>query len=311
MRYFTILIILIAFSNSLQGQKLDSIYYPLIENISTLRTIVLQKDIEALYQFDSTIKRWSTIEPNDEHLGTFMFQVEYCIAFLNWDLKKVRKEFEDLEYGKRLAPLVTNEELQSLCDNSFLNQLIRYGILKRDYPFPINHEGVIHEIEFLDLEKGMKIADVGAGRGIFSILLALTKLDLTIYINEINDDLLDSIEEVLSTYFQNYHSIYLVKGSKKNANLPSGIDRVFIRNSFHHFSKKKQMLNSIKKSLNDDGLLIIHEALKSEEPKDECSKKMDEASLRKEMAKYDFVLIDEMRKGQVIVLKYRNPTKER
>lgn len=56
--------------------------------------------------------------------------------------------------------------------------------------------------------------------------------------------------------------VHLVKGQKKSTGLEGQqLDKIIIRDSFHHFKKKSKMLASIKKSLKDTGELFVVESV--------------------------------------------------
>jgi len=50
-----------------------------------------------------------------------------------------------------------------------------------------------------------------------------------------------------------------VNGKKKKARIPEKVDKVIIRNAYHHFEFKKEMMESIHKSLNLNGIVFINE----------------------------------------------------
>ena len=77
----------------------------------------------------------------------------------------------------------------------------------------------------------------------------------------------------------------LVQGEITSTNLEGlDLDKIIIRQSFHHFSRKKEMLSSISKSLKPDGRLYVLEATK-DHPDNYCRCLCDEAMRSKRIIK--------------------------
>jgi len=93
-----------------------------------------------------------------------------------------------------------------------------------------------------------------------------------------------------------------VRGRKKETKFePASLDKIIIRNSFHHFSKKEAMLASIKTSLKPNGVLFLQEPLKSGKG---CAMKMEEAEIKEILISNGFILEKEMNVEDKLVLKF-------
>ncbi|MEZ4934572.1 MAG: hypothetical protein R2788_20900 [Saprospiraceae bacterium] len=61
------------------------------------------------------------------------------------------------------------------------------GILKADPPFQIEAEThIFEEIKYYGITNNMNIAEIGAGNGVFSLMLGLAYDSLNIYVNELD-----------------------------------------------------------------------------------------------------------------------------
>ncbi len=168
--------------------------------------------------------------------------------------------------GKRIRKFVT--EFLALADTLFwadqiLFDLCQLDLLKKVSPYNINPgQNISDEIAFLSLKPGDKIAEIGAGSGAMSLLIASIPIPIDIYINELDREVTERIEQkslfIKSLCAQS--NIKVVWGSDKSTRLEEGqIDVIFMRNSFHHFKRKKKMLQSIKHSLAPDGRVVLTE----------------------------------------------------
>lgn len=90
------------------------------------------------------------------------------------------------------------------------------------------------------------------------------------------DFLQNKINRNRELLFKNERFIDVAIGKKKYLNLSKRVDKIIIRNSFHHFSKKEKMLNSIPNYLNTNGMVIFIEPMKPNITSiDSCDKKLD------------------------------------
>lgn len=109
----------------------------------------------------------------------------------------------------------------------------------------------------------------------------------------------------------NLGTIQLIKGDKKNANFEhNSLDKIIIRNAFHHFSKEKAMLKSIKAALKPDGKLYLYEPVidlreKSCKQCKYCNKVLKKSKLTAILSKNHYVLEEEVQLENCLLLKYR------
>ncbi len=116
-------------------------------------------------------------------------------------------------------------------------------------------------LKAIDLEKGMVIGEIGAGRGRYSVMLAeaVGKNGL-IYANDIDKEDLDYLD--LRCERDGISNIVTVRGKELEPLLPDNkLDMIFIVNSYHHFSKPMELLKNAKSALKASGTLVIIEGV--------------------------------------------------
>lgn len=277
-----------------------------IKKLTYHRAKLLSGNSEEVLKLKGLIENWYEKESDREKIKNFIFQIQYSIRILDFNYKKfnkrAKKEYPDFQ----IAQEFTEEEFNIILHNSELIDLINSEVLKAKYPFQINSESIIFkELEFYDLKQNEHIGEVGAGNGIFSIFLSLLDKNLNLYVNEIGYTLPIYLKKTIYSGFAKDSSskITLVKGKKKRTNFQaSSLDKIIIRNSFHHFSKKEQMLADIKSVLKSDGVLFLNEPWKT---KTGCEKRLDKSEIKSILQQNGFKLEKEMEMEGVFLLMYR------
>ncbi|MEO8660363.1 MAG: methyltransferase domain-containing protein, partial [Bryobacteraceae bacterium] len=119
-------------------------------------------------------------------------------------------------------------------------------------------------IKLLDLNKGMNVADVGAGSGYFVQRIAPRVSPGTVYAVDIQAGMLDLLKKRMAeSGIANYQTIL---GADDDTHLPEGqIDLILLVDVYHEFSKPQAMLRSMRKALKPDGRLVLLE-YKKEDP---------------------------------------------
>jgi len=105
----------------------------------------------------------------------------------------------------------------------------------------------------------------------------------------------------------NSQKITIVKGKKKSTNLPVGtIDKIIIRNSFHHFSDPEAMLLSIKEALQSGGELYLNEPTIDLNKENEhlCAQSMYHNDIVQIIEDNGFVLVEELTLKKDQLLKF-------
>lgn len=106
-------------------------------------------------------------------------------------------------------------------------------------------------------KRGMRVADVGAGTGVFSMLLSdAVGADGVVYAEEVVDRFSRYIAE--RAEHERRSNVVSVLGTETSVGLPPGsIDLAFLCDVYHHFDKPAPMLASIRSALRDGGELFV------------------------------------------------------
>jgi SAM-dependent methyltransferase len=112
-------------------------------------------------------------------------------------------------------------------------------------------------VDTLDLKPGMVVADVGAGTGVFSVLLA-AKVGRTgrVVAQDIAPEFLAGIDRRARQ--QDLPQLQTLLGGERDARLPADtFDLIFTSDTYHHFEYPQAMLASLWRALKPGGRLIV------------------------------------------------------
>ena len=112
-------------------------------------------------------------------------------------------------------------------------------------------------IRVLDLQPGMVIADIGAGTGFFTMLMAREVGPMgKAYAVDIAPEFVKAIE--LRAKGQGIGNIVGIVNDQKSTHLPpQSVDLVFISDTYHHFEYPMTTLESIHQALRPGGELVV------------------------------------------------------
>ena len=110
--------------------------------------------------------------------------------------------------------------------------------------------------DVLGVIPGQKVADIGAGSGLFSRKLAnAVGSDGVVYAVDLSQKLLDYIEE--SAEAAGINNIKTVLASEDDPSLPEPVDLIFICNTLHHIENQEEYLRNLKRYLRPSGRVAI------------------------------------------------------
>lgn len=109
----------------------------------------------------------------------------------------------------------------------------------------------------LGLKPGMQVADVGAGTGLFTLLLADKIGDSgAVYAVDISEIFIRNI--LRRAKDKGFTNVRGTVGTDRDAGLPAGqFDLVFVCDTYHHFEYPQSMLASLRRSLRSNGKLVM------------------------------------------------------
>lgn len=128
-------------------------------------------------------------------------------------------------------------------------------------------------LEFMEYEPGMTFADVGAGSGAFTIMMASLMNNSKIYIQDIDTTILykNNLENILDHYSQQSgqdlrmkNEFSLVIGDIEQTNLPdSTFDLIYSNATLHNFTALDSMLIDLGRKLKPDGVLYLRDGFRN------------------------------------------------
>jgi SAM-dependent methyltransferase len=207
---------------------------------------------------------------------------------------------------------LSQQDLEDLYNQVELFQLMSQGIISLKPPFVLKPElEFVKECMFYQLADSLAIAEIGAGNGLFSQLVALSFDHIYLCINDVDEQsaYLESqmktnpIEAKVSAEsdIMQHNEIVLAYGNAENPNLGERkYDRVIIRNANHHFTHKKAMLAAIKLSLKPDAKIYLLEPNQVFLGKKECLEAMATKKIKRQFHKagYQFVHESKLNKSR-------------
>lgn len=165
----------------------------------------------------------------------------------------------------------------------------------------------ISELEFYDLHDGLRLGEIGAGQNARFSRLILQIFDFEqLFVNELGDYNFSTLKK----HFKDYISkgkMKLVNGRKKSTKLEDKeLDKVIIRNAYHHFKKEDKMLQSIKKALKPDGILYLSEPVfyLRDDPEKGCIYAISRDEIIEELTRNGFSLKKEREAGNYLLMKF-------
>lgn len=280
-----------------QGQEILTDETKIIQGISKYRTELIIKNHTELKSLPSILDKFENLPvERNEQLG-ILYSIQFYSKYKKVVLRNLKRKLKAIDENIDFEDFISINEIELISRNPDLVDLIMSEILEKDFPYKLkNNQNLLKEIQFYDLQSGEKIVDIGAGTGTTGIVLGYIYDSLDIYMNELSIALVQLIEDKISrcTSLNSSNRFQIIKGAKQNTNLENlNLDKIILKNTFHHFTKKDKMLKSIQKSLKPDGVIYIYESLyRTEEDKKSCLKIMSEKNIIKFFSSYGFALVD-------------------
>src|SRR5262245_8274562 len=168
-------------------------------------------------------------------------------------------------------------------------------------------------IENLQLEPGMAVADIGAGSGVISAMIAdRIGADGVVYAVDIQQEMLDALADRCKK--SGITNIRPIRGTVKTPKLqPESLDLAIMVDVYHEFNFPYEMVLEISKALKPGGRVVFVEYRK-EDPQVPIKEvhKMSEAQVRLEAGQPEFELewketIDKLPRQHMIVFERKQP----
>jgi ubiquinone/menaquinone biosynthesis C-methylase UbiE len=137
-------------------------------------------------------------------------------------------------------------------------------------------------LEFMEAKPGMAVADVGAGSGALTVIMA-TQLDsCTVYIQDIDKKILEqeNVNKMIAYYSKKLdynlgkrNTFHITHGEVNRTNLPDeALDLIYSNATVHVFDQPDSMLSDLRKKLKPSGRIFIRDSFKGDQGEGEyCS----------------------------------------
>ena len=114
-------------------------------------------------------------------------------------------------------------------------------------------------IDALALKPGMKVADVGAGTGYFSMRLA--RVPVSVFAVDVEPAMIDYLKKRAAG--EKLSNVTPVLASATSPNLPEPVDVVLVVDTYHHLPNRPAYFRELRKSLTPGGRVAIIDFRKS------------------------------------------------
>lgn len=304
----TIIIVLIVTSQICLSQHNSVARKEIIGKIATYRSELLERSQDEGKNIELLFKKLNSLSVSSRKKKEIISNLLKLYVVDNYEIELiktiVRNHIGDNEFINGL----TLEDFETLKSEIDMVDLIIEGVLKEDYPHVIQaNSDLLEELLFYDIQEGEQILEVGAGNGTIGILISLLGQKGFIYLNELSPIKIKMIDEKLkrtATYLP--VKIKSIQGLENNTNLENiKVDKILIRNTFHHFDKKKKMLKSIKASMKSSSYLYLLEQFKGKNSNEYCEQAMKRKKLEKILNKSGFEQCGETKIGLISILEFK------
>ena len=180
------------------------------------RDYLLRSKEDNLYKLRDLLKDWEIKGISDDDQETLILNVglgkKYSGKTGNPFLKRVNNRLEE----EKINVILTQEDIEVIGKMFEVLQLINMGILNLDYLFAIDKDThFFNELAFY-LNEDDTIFEIGAGSGMFGLLVKLLYPDLSLYLNELSYSNYNLIQKLIETHANTIsnHNAYAVKGKK-------------------------------------------------------------------------------------------------
>ena len=120
-------------------------------------------------------------------------------------------------------------------------------------------------LDEIGIAKGSSVADIGAGTGFYTLLLAeRVGPQGTVYANEIQSGMLDRLKQNVAA--KGFKNVVPVLGTERDPKLAANsIDLALLVDVYHEFSHPQEMIRKLRAALKPDGRLVLLE-YRAEDP---------------------------------------------
>lgn len=166
-------------------------------------------------------------------------------------------------------------------------------------------------ISVLDLKPGMRVADIGAGTGYFTVRLARHAAKPNVYAVDIEPKMLKHIQERMRT--EHLDNVSTVLAGENSPNFPELMDLVIIVNTYHHVPDRSTYFAALLPKLAPGGRIAIIDFRPDADGGPPAQYRFSAQQIQKEMAEAGYRLRNQHHflPRQTFQVFEANPTKQR
>ena len=266
MMYRTIILCLVISLATLINAQSDEEVANLIKKVSTIRSELLTFHAEDLEGLKSILGEWEYVGADDAQRKDLLINLTMHLG-KGKTVKEIVNQMRDYGFPGVLYRNLDSVEVKCLERCLPVLRFISLDLFDFEYPFKIKRESrLFDELNFYNLTNENTIGEVAVGDGSFALMCAMLFPDLKLFLNEASEYNLNTAESMFTSY-RNYvelTNVHFELGSEISTNYKkSSLDKIIVRNSYHHFSHKSDMLKSIRKALKKGGELLLLEGVKN------------------------------------------------
>jgi len=130
-------------------------------------------------------------------------------------------------------------------------------------------------LEFMDAKPGMHVADVGAGSGALTVIMATQLNSCTVYIQDIDKKILEqeNVNKMIAYYSKKLgydlgkrNTFHITHGESTHSNLPNAeLDLIYSNATVHAFDQPDSMLTDLRKKLKPTGRIFIRDSFNGDQ----------------------------------------------
>jgi ubiquinone/menaquinone biosynthesis C-methylase UbiE len=306
-----------AFGQEDKGAMSDLAY---LEHIAQFRTRLLQKNPESLKALGDLLENWKTgVFEGVKEEGLYNLKQRIINVGLSRraNLEEKLKWISIITRAYQMERALGEKDIQAIQDNVELLELIGAGLLDDEYPFKLNTKSdLLKELPLYGINEGDKIGEIGAGNGLFSLILSWAFPGVHLSINELELGMMEGLKEKVDSRSDSYNPAFmeLFVGTVESTHMEGKeLDKIIIRNTYHHFDNKRAMLASIAQSLKKNGDLFIFENIRSSfwKASDYCHKALTKKRILKVIERNGFHLVSEQLVGEAVLFHFVKKEKKK
>ncbi|MEZ5031090.1 MAG: peptidoglycan DD-metalloendopeptidase family protein [Saprospiraceae bacterium] len=275
----------------LRQKNSRSEFYPTVDRILDLHQVADRMGV-----YEEVWQKWFGILHDSTQTSSVMTQMAYGVLS-GASLKFLRKFLRKRMGLKEEAVLFDEWDRKQFEENALFTMLKLEEFIQLEDSLTKDTSSMIwDELAWYDIRDGMWVADIGTGDGLIPYILASHYPGLRVCFQDVDPFRPIVGKKIYDMDPRVNHPVRMFPfwGRKKSTKLESfRFDRILIRDAFHHFKKKEDMLASIRKSMDAGSQLIINEPMGELDPDTGCDDTLTSTEIRQILLANGLAILEE------------------